>query len=180
MELQMVADEKMSASYENLLDNFTSLRTGKPSPKILDKVQVDYYGAPCALNQLATVTIPDGSTIMVSPFDKSAIGDIEKALLQADLGMTPNSDGNVVRLSVPPLTQERRKEYSKQASKYGEESKVAIRNARRDCIKGIEKLKTLSKDLVKDLTDGVQSTTDSYVAKVDAATKSKQEDIMNV
>ena len=144
---------------------------------------VDYYGAQTPLNQMSNISTPDATTLMIQPYDPSIVGAIEKAIMISDLGLNPNSDGSVVRLNIPPLTSERRKEFVKLASKYAEEGKVSIRNVRRDAIDSIrkaEKSGDMSEDEARDLQDDIQKLTDKYAALVDKALTDKEKDIMTV
>lgn len=162
---------------------FNTIRTGRANAALLDKVMVDYYGAQTPLNQMSNISTPDASTLMIQPYDPSIIGAIEKAIMISDLGLNPNSDGSVVRLNIPPLTSERRKEFVKLASKYTEEGKVSIRNVRRDGIDAIRKLEKsgdMSKDEARDMQDEVQKLTDKYTALVDEAFADKEKDILKV
>ena len=143
---------------------------------------MDYYGAPTPIKSLATITVQDGATIVVQPFDKSSLGEIEKAVRESDLGLSPNNDGNLVRINVPQLTAERRKDMVKVVSKYGEETKVAIRNIRRDVKKTLDKYQKdgLSEDLCKDKESDLQSMTDDFVKKTEEAIKAKEKEITTV
>ena len=162
-----------------LADNLNTLRTGRANPAILDRIVVDYYGAPSPLKSLASISVPDASTLVISPFDKAGIRDIEKALNESDVGINPSNDGQVIRLVIPPMTQERRKELAKKVSKMGEDAKVAVRNVRKDAIKTLDKTE-FPKDTKKDLEDRVQKLTDGYVKRADELAKSKADDIMKV
>ena len=139
-EIKKQANEKMEKCTVQLSKELASVRTGRANPLILDKVLVDYYGAPTGLRQLAQVSVSEGTTLVITPFDKSIIKEIEKAIVKAEIGITPNSDGMVIRLQFPPLTQDRRKELAKEVKAIGEEAKVAIRNVRRDMQDAIKKL----------------------------------------
>ncbi|KAH7297759.1 hypothetical protein KP509_25G011000 [Ceratopteris richardii] len=173
----------MEKTLESVKNNFNTVRTGRASPALLDRVEVEYYGSPVSLKSIAQVSTPDGSSLLVQPFDKSSLSSIEKAISKSDVGLTPNNDGNVIRLFIPPLTAERRKELLKMVAKLSEEGKVAIRNIRRDAIKAYEKLekeKKLSEDNVKDLSASMQKITDDYVKKVEALFKQKEKDLSTV
>ncbi|XP_021280544.1 ribosome-recycling factor, chloroplastic isoform X2 [Herrania umbratica] len=153
------AKARMEKTIETVRTNFNSIRTGRANPAILDKVEVEYYGTPVSLKSIAQISTPDSSSLLVQPYDKSSLKAIEKAIVNSDLGMTPNNDGEVIRLSLPQLTTERRKELSKVVAKQAEEGKVAVRNIRRDALKAYEKLekeKKLSEDNVKDLSSDLQ------------------------
>ncbi|KAM3382396.1 ribosome-recycling factor, chloroplastic isoform X1 [Capsicum annuum] len=171
--------ERMEKTVETVRSNFNSIRTGRASPAMLDKIEVDYYGTPVSLKSIAQISTPDASSILVQPYDKSSLKSIEKAIVNSDVGMTPNNDGEVIRLAVPQLTSDRRKELSKIVSKQAEEGKVAIRNIRRDALKAYEKLekeKKLSEDNVKDLSSDLQKVTDEYMKKIDTVFKQKEKE----
>ncbi|WP_019119151.1 ribosome recycling factor [Brevibacillus massiliensis] len=177
------AEERMSKAIATLKKELASLRAGRATPALLDKVVVDYYGTPTPISQLANVNAPEPRLLQIQPWDKSAMKDIEKAIMQSDLGLTPSNDGNVIRIAIPPLTEERRKELVKIASKDGEEAKVAIRNIRRDAneeLKKLEKAGTISEDESRRHQETVQKTTDKYIADVDKLVKEKEKDIMEV
>nr|WP_285850958.1 ribosome recycling factor [Bacillus altitudinis] len=160
-----------------------TVRAGRANASLLDKVTVDYYGAQTPLNQIASITVPEARMLIITPYDKTAIGDIEKAIQKSDLGITPTSDGNVIRIAIPALTEERRKELVKVVRKYSEEAKVAIRNVRRDAndeLKKLEKNGEITEDELRSSTEDVQKLTDEYVAKIDEVTKDKEKEIMEV
>ena len=162
---------------------FNTIRTGRASTSLLDKVMVDYYGSPTPLKSLANISTPDASTLMIQPFDPSALTNIERSISMSDIGLVPNNDGKLIRLNIPPLTSERRQEFVKVANKYAEEGRVSVRNVRRDGIdlfRKQEKDSEISKDESRDFQDEVQALTDQYVAQIDAAFKAKEEDIMTV
>ncbi|MGD1902308.1 MAG: ribosome recycling factor [Geitlerinemataceae cyanobacterium] len=176
-------EEKMGKAIEATQRAFNTIRTGRANAALLDRISVDYYGAATPLKSLAGINVPDSSTIAIQPFDMSAMDAIERAISMSDLGLTPNNDGKVIRLNIPPLTSERRKQLAKQASGYAEEGKVAIRNIRRDgmdSVKKQEKASDISKDEARDLQDAIQKLTDSYVKKIDAVLAEKEKDIMTV
>jgi len=182
-ETQMLAEEKMSKSLENLQGNLASLRTGRASPDILSRVTIDYYGAPTPLMQLASVSVTSSSQLLVDPYDKSAIADIERGIMDSNVGLTPNSDGEIIRLNVPQLTGDTRKTLAKEAKAIGEECKIAVRNIRRDAIetvKKFEKNKEIGEDVSKDGQDAVQKLTDSFVKKIDTTVAAKEKDILTV
>lgn len=175
--------DRMAKTIESVRSSFNTIRTGRANPTILDKVIVEYYGAETPLNQLASVSVSGSSTLAVEPYDKSCIGDIERALFESDIGLTPNNDGSVIRLAVPPLTQERRKELTKKAKSMAEEGRVALRNIRRDAIdklKKLEKNSEIGKDESRDIQDEVQNATNEYVKKIEAALNDKEKDLMKV
>ncbi|MBR1617805.1 ribosome recycling factor [bacterium] len=176
-------EEKMEKCIAQLQKELATVRTGRANPLILDKVLVDYYGAPTGLRQLAQVSVSEGTTLVITPFDKTIIKEIEKAIVKAEIGITPNSDGIVIRLAFPPLTQDRRKELVKQVKAMGEESKVAIRNVRRDgadAVKKLEKAENLPEDAVKDGVDKVQKITDKYTKIVDETISAKEKEVMEI
>ena len=181
-ELEMEVMERMDKALDKLDENLMTVRTGRASAGLLEPVKVDYYGALTPLKSLASVTTPDASTINVQPFDKSALGDIEKAITDADLGVNPMNDGNVVRINIPQLTAERRKEMVKRVSKMGEESKVAVRNIRRDAMKTLDKYEKggLSEDMCKDKSADIQKLTDDSIKKIDDAAKKKEKELTQV
>ncbi|KAM1042038.1 hypothetical protein ACFX13_031869 [Malus domestica] len=168
---------RMDKTLETVRSNFNSIRTGRASPAMLDKIEVEYYGSPVGLKTIANISSPDASSFLVQPYDKSSLKAIEKAIVSSDLSLTPNNDGEVIRLTLPQLTSDRRKELSKIVAKQTEEGKVALRNIRRDALKTLEKLekgKKLSEDNVKDLSTDLQKLTDEYVKKLDAIFKQKE------
>jgi ribosome recycling factor len=173
----------MQKAIEATQRSFNTIRTGRASTSLLDRVTIDYYGTPTPLKSLANIGTPDATTITVQPFDKSSMGAIERAISLSDVGLTPNNDGLMIRLNIPPLTTERRKEFVKQASKYAEEGKISIRNIRRDAIDRVkkdEKSSEISEDESKDLQDKIQKLTDKYAAKVEQVLAEKEKDIMTV
>lgn len=177
------AEEKMKKSIEILRKDYSTLRAGRANPAILDKVQVDYYGTPTPINQLANISVPEPRLLTIQPWDKSAVPQVEKAILKSDLGLNPSSDGNVIRIVIPQLTQERRAELAKVIRKKAEETRVSVRNIRRDTnerIKGLEKAKTVSEDEAKKGQDDVQKLTDKYIKEVDHVLETKEKEIMEV
>ncbi len=182
-ELFVNGEEKMEKAIEQLNREFKTVRTGRANPNILDRVHVDYYGAPTPLRQMAQVTVQDGTTLVIAPFDKSILKEVEKALTKAELGVMPNNDGVVIRMMFPPLTEERRKETAKDVKKFGEESKVAIRNVRRDmsdALKKLEKSENLPEDVVKDNQDKIQKLTDKYTGKIESMVSEKEKEVLTV
>ena len=182
-ELFVNVEEKMEKAIEQLNREFKTVRTGRANPNILDRVHVDYYGAPTPLRQMAQVTVQDGTTLVIAPFDKSILKEVEKALTKAELGVMPNNDGIVIRMIFPPLTEERRKETAKEVKKFGEESKVAIRNVRRDmtdALKKLEKSENLPEDVVKDNQDKIQKLTDKYTSKIESMVSEKEKEVLTV
>ena len=178
-----VYEDKMKKSYNALLDEYATIRAGRANPHILDKVMVDYYGAPTALQQVANISIPEPRMIQIQPWEASLVKEIEKDILVSDLGLNPTNDGKVVRLVFPEPTEERRKELSKDVKKRGENAKVAIRNIRRDAndsFKKYSKEADVSEDEIKELENQVQKLTDKYIAEIDKAVETKTEEIMTV
>lgn len=176
-------EDHMQKAIDATQRSFNTIRTGRANASILDRVMVEYYGTPTPLKSLCNVNTPDSSTISIQPFDPGSMSQIEKAISMSDLGLTPNNDGTTIRLNIPPLTKERRKELVKQVAKLAEEGKVAIRNIRRDGIDTVrkqEKASEISEDESRDLQDQVQKMTDKYIAKIDELLKVKEEDIMTV
>lgn len=177
------ARERMDKAIDSVLSNFNSIRTGRSNPAMLDKVEVEYYGSPVNLRTIAQISTPDSSSLLIQPYDKSSLKSIEKAIVNSDLGLTPSNDGEVIRLSIPQLTSERRKELSKIVAKQAEDGKVAIRNIRRDAIKSYDKLekeKKLSEDNVKDLSADLQKVTDEYMKKIETIFKQKEKEVLTV
>ena len=176
-------EEKMDKSLDSLLNEFSSIRAGRANPHVLDKIRVDYYGQPTPLQQVANISVPEPRTVMIQPWEASLIKEIEKAIMCSDLGITPNNDGKAIRLNFPELTEDRRKEMAKDVKKKGENSKVAIRNIRRDAndvFKKQNKASEISDDELKDLEDKVQKLTDKFIDKIDKAVDEKTKEIMTV
>ncbi len=185
MEQQVIkeCEMKMKKTIAALEKELGKVRTGRASLALLDDIRVDYYGTPSPLNQVATLSVPESRLIVIQPWDNSIIGDIEKAILKSELGMTPANDGKVIRITIPRLTEERRKELVKVVKKMGESSKVGVRNVRRDVIEELrtmEKKKDMSEDELHQLQNQVQKTTDTYVAKIDAVIEAKEKEIMEI
>ena len=178
-----VYEEKMNKSYDALLSEFGSIRAGRANPHVLDKLRVDYYGSPTPLQQLANVSVPEPRMILIQPWEKKLIRDIEKAILTSDLGINPNNDGSSIRLIFPELTEERRKDLVKEVKKKAEEGKVAIRNIRRDgndAFKKLAKTEDVSEDEIKQLEEKLQKMTDKYVKEIDDLMETKSKEIMTV
>ena len=175
-------EEKMKKTLTNLESELATIRAGRANPHILDKLTVDYYGAPTPLQQVANVTVPEARMIQIQPWEASLIKGIEKAILTSDLGLNPNNDGKLIRLVLPELTEERRKELVKDVKKKGEAAKVAVRNVRRDANDAFKKLgkQDVSEDEIKDLEDAVQKLTDKFVKKIDEAVDTKAKEILTV
>ncbi|MDQ0337293.1 ribosome recycling factor [Caldalkalibacillus uzonensis] len=177
------ARQRMGKAVNQLKSELASLRAGRATPALLDKVYVDYYGTPTPVNQLANISAPEPRLLTIQPWDKSVLDAIEKAILKSELGLTPNNDGNIIRIAIPALTEERRQELVKMVKKYGEEAKVAIRNVRRDAnesIKKIEKGGDISEDEARRHQETIQKTTDEHIAQVDQIVAKKEKEIMEV
>jgi ribosome recycling factor len=173
----------MQAATDLLTREFSGVRTGRASAALLDNVRVEAYGNMTPINQLASVSVPDPKTIVIQPWDASQIGNIEKAIHKSDLGITPSSDGKVVRLTMPTLTEERRKQLAKTVGKYAEDARVAIRNVRReanDKLKAMAKDKHVSQDDERRGHDSIQKTTDKFIAKVDELAKKKEQEVLAI
>lgn len=176
-------EEKMQKSVENLETEYATIRAGRANPNILNKIKVEYYGVPTPMQQLANITVPEARTLVIAPWEPSLVKEIEKAIMNSDLGITPNNDGRNIILNFPELTEDRRKELVKDIKKKGEGAKVAIRNIRRDAndaIKKMEKNGDISEDELKDNEDKIQKLTDKYVGQIDKAVESKSKEIMTV
>jgi len=177
------AEDRMSKAITALKKNLSTLRAGRANPALLEKVTVDYYGSPTPVNQMANVSVPEPRLIIIQPWDKSQLGPIEKAILKSDLGLTPTNDGNVIRLMIPALTEERRAELVKLVKKEGEEAKIAIRNIRRDANDAFKKLQKdgmISEDDLKRNQDIMQKSTDNFTTQVDKIVQEKDKEIMEV
>lgn len=177
------AQERFAHSHESLAREFAAIRAGRANASLLDRIQVEYYGAPTPLNQLASITIPEARVLLITPFDKSVLKDIERAINESDLGINPANDGSVVRLVIPALTEETRKELAKDVKKVGENAKVAIRNIRRDAMdeaKKQEKAKEITEDELKTLEKDIQKVTDEAVKKIDNMTAEKEKELLSV
>ena len=179
MEIKTV-EEKMAKTIEALEHNLTKVRTGRANPNLLDHIEVDYYGCPTPINQIASISVQEGKTLCIKPYDASSLKDIEKAINASDIGLPPLNDGSVVRITMPVLTEETRKGFCKDISKFAEEAKVAIRNIRRDGNEEVKKDKTLPEDTSKDLQDQIQKLTDKYVTKADEVAKAKEKEVMTI
>ncbi|MBR2809187.1 MAG: ribosome recycling factor [Erysipelotrichaceae bacterium] len=174
------AGERMEKTLEQLQANLNTVRTGRANPTLLDRVEVDYYGTPTPVNQISSITVSEGRTLVIKPYDASSLKDIERAINASDVNLPPNNDGTVIRLTVPQLTEETRKGYCKDVAKFAEEAKVAIRNIRRDINDTVKKEKSIPEDLSKDLLDQVQKATDKYISRVDEIAKAKEKEIMTI
>ena len=176
-------ETKMNKAIDSLVNDFASIRAGRANPAILDKITVEYYGVATPLAQVGTISVPEARSLVIQPWDASVLKEIEKAILASDLGLTPNNDGKSIRLNVPPLTEERRKELCKGISKRGEEAKVAVRNIRRDSLEDYKKQKKnneITEDDLKDIEDKIQKLTDKFVKEIDNITADKEKEIMEV
>jgi ribosome recycling factor len=177
------AEHSMQKAVESTQRSFNTIRTGRASTSLLDRIMVEYYGAPTSLKSLATINTPDASTITVQPFDRSSLSVIEKAISLSDIGLTPSNDGSTIRLNIPPLTSDRRKELVKLAAKFAEEGKVSVRNVRRDAVDSVrkqEKNGEVSEDEARDLQDKIQKLTDKYIARIEEILAEKEKDITTV
>lgn len=182
-EIMMTTEEKMEKALTSLHSAFGTVRTGRANAMVLDRVKVDYYGVPTPVNQMAGVKTPDAHLLVIEPWDKSMLGAIEHAIMESDLGVTPNNDGSVIRLPFPALTEDRRRELVKQCKEYAEEARVAVRNARRDGNNAVAKLvkdESLPEDEQRRGEAEIQKLTDKYVADVDAAFKKKEAEVMEI
>ena len=177
------AESTMHKAVEATQRAFNTIRTGRANASLLDRIMVEYYGSPTPLKSLASINTPDASTIIIQPYDKSSLNQIEKAISLSDVGLTPSNDGQIIRLNIPPLTSDRRKEFVKMAAKMAEEGKVSIRNIRRDAVDSVrkqEKSSEISEDESLDLQDKIQKLTDKYTAKIDELLAEKEKDITTV
>ena len=172
-------EEKMEKAVGNLNERLKSIRAGRANPAILDGVKVNYYGAPTQLNQLATISVPEARRLQIKPFDKSCLSEIEKAIYEADLGLTPNNNGELIFIAIPELTEDRRKEYVKQAKTMGEEAKIALRNIRQDANNSLKKAE-INEDEEKRMTEEVQELISKYNKKVEDRIKEKEEELMTI
>lgn len=176
-------EKKMQKALEKLSKDFNKLRTGRASTSLVEDIVIDYYNTPTPLKQLASISIPDSRTIAIQPWDRNAMSDIEKGIMKSDLGLTPINDGKMIRINIPPLTEERRRELVKVAKKYTEDAKVAIRNIRRECNEALKKMKN-NKEITEDDMfrgqDEVQKLTDKYIEKADKLFEEKEKEIMEI
>ncbi len=182
-ELDMIKDmvkQEMDAAIKHLDHAFQKIRAGRASTSMVQDVMVEYYGAMTPLNQVANVSVPDAMTISIQPWDRSAVGAIEKAIVNSNLGFAPSNNGDTIILNVPPLTEERRRDLAKQAKSESDQTKITVRNARQDGMKELKKLDGVSEDLVKDMESQIQDMTDNYVKLCDEHLKVKEADIMKV
>lgn len=177
------ANQRFEQSFQSLSREYAGIRAGRANASLLDRIQVEYYGVPTPLNQLASITVPEARVLLISPFDKSSIKDIERAINASDLGITPANDGSVIRLVIPALTEETRKELAKEVKKVGENQKIAIRNIRRDAMdeaKKQEKDKEITEDELKALEKDIQKATDQAIKHIDGMTSEKEKELLTV
>ncbi|RAL26321.1 ribosome recycling factor [Thermoflavimicrobium daqui] len=182
-EIKKQAQDKMEKAIQVLKKDLASLRAGRANPALLDKVIVEYYGSEMPINQLANISTPDPRSLLIQPWDKSALAEIERAILKSELGLTPSNDGSVIRINLPALTEERRSELVKLARKTGEEAKVAIRNVRRDAndeLKKLEKNGEVPEDVARRGQDEVQKLTDRFIKEIDNVVQAKEKEIMEI
>ena len=175
-----VIEERMKKSIESLKNNLGKVRTGRANPQMLDGINVDYYGTPTPLNQIASISVQEGKTLAIKPYDVSSLKEIEKAINTSDLGLPPLSDGTCIRVTVPALTEETRKGFCKDISKMAEDAKVSIRNIRRDANDEVKKDKSLPEDEVKNLQEDIQELTDKYIKNIDEIAKAKEKEVMTI
>ncbi len=177
------AEDRMKKSVDAVTEDLGSIRTGRASAALFDRIKVEYYGAPTPLNQLATISVPEARLVVIQPWDKSAMGEIEKAIQRSELSLNPNNDGKVIRINIPPLTEERRKEYVKLAKEKAEQGRVSVRNVRRDAmdtLKSFEKDGEISEDELKRAEDEIQKLADRYVTKVNELLEEKEQEILEI
>jgi len=182
-EILLDAEERMEKALTALERDFAKLRTGRASTALVDGIKVDYYGTPTPVGQMASVAVPDSRTVTIQPWDKGAFALVEKAILKSDLGLTPVNDGKIIRIAIPALTEERRKDLVKVSRKYAEEAKIAVRNVRRDAndgLKKLEKAKSITEDELKKAGDEVQKLTDKFVGRCDERCQGKEKEIMDM
>ena len=182
-EIELDAEERYGKCIDSLKKNLQTIRTGRANPSILDLVQVPYYGADTPLNQIASISVPNSQQLSIDPFDKSISSDIEKAIIESGLGLTPNNDGTVIRINIPQITEERRKELLKQCKALGEDAKVALRNVRRDSVDSVKKLEKngdIGEDESKGTQDGLQKITDKFVKEIEGVVADKEKEVMTV
>ncbi|KIL44917.1 ribosome recycling factor [Jeotgalibacillus soli] len=175
--------DKMDKAVQAFSRELASIRAGRASASLFDKLTVDYYGAPTPINQVASITVPEARLIQITPYDKTILGDIEKAIQKSDLGLNPSNDGSLIRITIPALTEERRKDLAKQVKKEAEEAKVAVRNVRRDAndeLKKLEKSSEITEDELRSYNDDVQKMTDLHISKIDELAKEKEKEILEV
>ncbi|MGE7914026.1 ribosome recycling factor [Lysinibacillus xylanilyticus] len=175
--------EKMNKTIAAFSRELSSIRAGRANASLLDRISVEYYGAPTPINQLAGVSVPEARLLVIAPYDKTILGEIEKAIMKSDIGITPTNDGSVIRLMIPALTEERRKDLVKQVKKEAEDAKIAVRNVRRDAnddLKKLEKAGEITEDDLRGYGEDIQKLTDDFIVKVDQVTKDKEKEILEV
>ena len=178
-----VAQEKMGKSINSLINEYATIRAGRATPAVLDRISVDYYGCATPLQQMAAISVPEPRTLLITPWDKSSLKDIEKAILMSDLGLNPQNDGSALRLNFPPLTEERRRELVKNVYKYAEEAKVAVRSIRRDAmdkLKDLKKKSEITEDDLKNAEKKMQDMTDKSCKEIDGISAKKEKEIMEI
>ena len=176
-------EDKMEKTLNNLLEEYAGIRAGRANPHVLDKIKVDYYGSPTPIQQVGNISVPEARIIVIQPWEKSLLKAIEKAIQTSDIGINPQNDGSVIRLTFPPLTEDRRKDLAKEIQKIGENSKVAVRSIRRDCVDKLKAMKKASEITEDDLKDGekeVQKITDNYIKEIDELAAAKAKEIMEI
>lgn len=177
------AKEKMTKAISAYTRELASIRAGRANAALLDKISIEYYGAPTPVNQIAGISVPEARLLVIQPYDKSILGEIEKAIQKSDLGLNPSNDGNIIRLAIPALTEERRKELVKVVKKDSEEAKIAVRNIRRDAnddLKKLEKNSEITEDELRSNSEDIQKLTDEFISKIDQITKEKEKEILEV
>lgn len=181
-EVLATGESHMKKAISDFVTELQTIRTGRANPALLDRVEVDYYGSPTPLKSLANISVPDGRSLVIQPYDKGSLKDIEKAIHQSGLGLTPNNDGTVIRLNIPTLTEDRRKELTKLVKKYAEEHRVAVRNVRRHQADELKKLKSgqVSEDEIKRQEEALQKITDKYIKEIDKVAQEKEAEVMEV
>ena len=179
-EILLNCEEKMEKAVDQFEAHLTTVRTGRANPNLLDRIEVDYYGAMTPINQIASISVSEGRTLVIKPYDKGSLKDIEKAINASDIGLPPQNDGTVIRITVPQLTEETRKQYCKQVSKFAEEAKVLVRNQRRDANDALKKDKAIPEDESKAALEESQKLTDKYIEKIDDIAAKKEKDIMTI
>lgn len=182
-DIKKTAEDKMSKTLAKLEEDLSTMKAGRANPSMLDRVQVEYYGSMCSISQVANVGVPEPRVLMITPWEKPVLKDIERAILKSDLGLNPTNDGSVIRLVIPELTEETRKDLVKKIKKFGEESKVAVRSIRRDSndkIKALKKKDEITEDEVSQGETQIQKITDSFIKKIDAMIENKEKSIMSI
>ncbi|KAJ51556.1 ribosome recycling factor [Clostridium tetanomorphum DSM 665] len=182
-DIMATADEKMQKTISVLKKDLASMKAGRANPAMLDKIEVEYYGSVTPINQVASISVPESRVLQIQPWDKTAIKDIEKAILKSDLGLNPSNDGTIIRLVIPELTEETRKNIVKTIKKTGEESKIAIRAIRRDCndkLKNLKKESDISEDEIKKAEDDIQKKTDNFIKEIDKILEVKEKEVMAI